>query len=550
MTPPARSSSTRVAVRWIAVAVFAAVQIFLALDDTPTADEPRHLRDGVAVLRDGRIDVNPEHPPLVKLLAAAALPPSARTPVDASRPPDPAVDDARFAVALPFRGATQLRARLPGILVATAGLIAFGSLFSGIAPNAAAVSTILLAFAPMWLAQGHYVTTDMAPVAFLLMAAWAVRRFPTAGGGALSGVFLGAALASKFSAPLLAPFLLLWVLVRSRWRGLAAALAVALCVVTSVEAFAVRRMSPEDLRALSRLAFVEGGIGSPAPAQPRLQRIADRVSAVSRPLGAYAIGFLSVLHRSATAGEADYWAGRVVTGPQPLYPLESMAIKNDLPLLLAAALGAVALWTGRRGAGWGPPIAVSGGLVYLVAACRSSMHWGTRYLLPLVVLLAGLATAMLLRETWRGLLVALLVAHAAVAALAFPHFVTYRNAVARFVVSPGLTWDFGEDWGQDLGRALRSQKRPVRYFSLLHAWAPEWRELYPTIGDDRDDGLPWLVDRLVLDLADASRKPDVPLNARPQVLALQPVFERVDGIRKGRVAMPTSEPTLVLFESR
>jgi 4-amino-4-deoxy-L-arabinose transferase-like glycosyltransferase len=537
------------ALRWIAVAVFAAAQAYLALDDTPTPDEPRHLRDGATVLRDGRIDVNPEHPPLVKVLAAAALPGAARDAALAGLPADPMVADAQFGVRLPLRGASLLSARLPPILIAIVGLIAFGSLLSGVSAGASAAATVLLAFSPLWLAQGHYATTDVAPIAFLLAAAWAVRRFPTAAGAALAGLFLGAALLSKFSAPLLVPFALLWILLRARLGGLAAAVATALCLVVAVEAFAVRHMTEKDLDALSRLAFVEGGIGSPAPAEPRLERIANTVVKINRPLGAYAIGFLSVLQRSASAEGADYWSGRIVAGAQPLYPVETLAIKNDLPLLLAAALGAAALWTRRRGIGWGSAIALSAGLLYLAAACRSSMHWGSRYLLPLVVLLAGLATATLLRPGWSRVLAVLAAAHVLVAAFAFPHYLTYRNALAPLFVPPATSWDFGEDWGQDLGRALASQGRPVRYLSLLHYRVPEWRTLFPLLRPDDDETAPWLVDRLALDVALAGKRSDVPASARPQLAAIQPILDRVDVLRGAGEIRATSEPTLFLIEA-
>src|SRR5215467_5985062 len=39
-----------------------------------TIDEPWHITAGVAYLRTGQYYLNPEHPPLVKLVAAGALP--------------------------------------------------------------------------------------------------------------------------------------------------------------------------------------------------------------------------------------------------------------------------------------------------------------------------------------------------------------------------------------------------------------------------------------------------------------------------------------------
>ena len=500
------------------------------------------------MLREGRVDVNPEHPPLIKLLSAAAIPARSRNRALAELPADPMASDARFWVRAELHGAPLLRARLPPIALAVGGVVAFGSLLSGVAPAAGALATVALAFSPPWLAQSHYVATDVAPIALLLIAAAIVRRRPTAAGALLAGAVLGAALVSKFSAPLLAPFLLAWIFVRARGRGLAAAAAAALVVALAVEAVAVRRMSLPDLEALSRRAFLEGGIGSATAPAPRLARLADSISRASRPAGAYAIGFLSIVRRSASAETADYWAGRIVSGPQPAYVLESLLIKNDLFLLAAAAWGAAILAMRRREAGPGATIAVAAGAVYLAAACRSSMHWGSRYLLPLTVLFAGLAVAVLRSPRRRGALAVLAAGHVAVAALAFPNYVSYRNALAPLFVARDTAWDFGEDWGQDLGRALASERRPVRYLSLLHYWAPEWRGAFSSIGDDADARLPWLVDRLAINLTDAARRPGLPPGASAQLRGLQPMFDRVDAIRKTGVPRNTSQPTLVLFE--
>jgi hypothetical protein len=62
---------------WLAAALLLAAMVLLLLgsmrEDSLTADEPAHITAGYAYLRfrDGRF--NPEHPPLLKMLAAAPL---------------------------------------------------------------------------------------------------------------------------------------------------------------------------------------------------------------------------------------------------------------------------------------------------------------------------------------------------------------------------------------------------------------------------------------------------------------------------------------------
>jgi hypothetical protein len=195
-------------------------------------------------------------------------------------------------------------------------------------------------------------------------------------------------------------------------------------------------------------------------------------------------------------------------------------------------------------------VALLGGLVYLAGACRSSLHLGIRHLLPLVVLLAGLGTASLLRRGWRLLVFALLSAHVLAAVIAFPHYVSYRNFLARLVLSPDSAWDLGDDWGQDLGRFLRSEPRPVVYLSVLHYRVPEWRRLFPSLREEEEPALPCLVDRVSRDLLAASRRQDLSPIAARELAGIRPILERIDRLSRERALSKTSQPTLLLFEKR
>ncbi|MGE5304700.1 MAG: ArnT family glycosyltransferase [Alphaproteobacteria bacterium] len=53
--------------------LFASISFTTALDQSPTFDEPLHLYAGYSYLKWGDFRVNPEHPPLVKMLAALPL---------------------------------------------------------------------------------------------------------------------------------------------------------------------------------------------------------------------------------------------------------------------------------------------------------------------------------------------------------------------------------------------------------------------------------------------------------------------------------------------
>jgi hypothetical protein len=70
---PSRKRLVIVAGVSLALAFFAALSLGAALQKSPTADENFHLVAGYCYLKWGDFRVNPEHPPLVKLLAALPL---------------------------------------------------------------------------------------------------------------------------------------------------------------------------------------------------------------------------------------------------------------------------------------------------------------------------------------------------------------------------------------------------------------------------------------------------------------------------------------------
>lgn len=537
--------------RLLAVGAYVCVELVLGVQDTPTSDEARHVRDGAAILATGRIGVNPEHPPLVKVLCALALPVSERHSGMTAATGDPMTADARFAVSLRLVGSRLLRARIPAICLAAIGLVAFGSLFSRVSPAGGFFATLMLGVSTPFLAHGHYVTTDLAPVTFALMAVWALMALRWPWAPVLAGVFLGATLMAKFSAPLLFPFIVLFAFFRLRWRGAAVVAVGSLIVAFGIEAYATRGMTRDDLRSLSERAFLHGGLGGPAPASPALARSSERLIALSPPLGAYWVGFWDVAHRSATSEWADYWMGRIVTGPQPLYPVATLAFKDDLPFLALALLGAIVAIS-RSGWRFGREacLTLAGGLLYLALASRSSLHLGVRHLLPLVVLLAAVAAVGFLQASHRLRLVfwSLVAAHLVVAAIDYPHFTSARNTSSRLFMPRGQSYDLSDDWGQDLGRFLKRWSQPVEYLALVHYRIPDWNRLFPEVHSPPCATCSYhLVDQIVLDIIDASSRGDVPAPGRRELAQLQPLLSEVARIRHQGRPIPIAEPTLRLF---
>ncbi len=542
--------------RWArvaAVAAYACVQAVLGFQDSPASDEVRHLRDGAHILESGRVDVNPEHPPLLKLVSALAIPAGQRHAGLQAATGDPLTADARFAVSLRLLGSRLLRPRIPPILIATLGLFAFGALFARVSQKAAFVATAALGASPPFLAHGHYITTDVAPVSFFLLALLALISLDSHWGALLSGTLAGAAIASKFSAPLIFPFFALYCLFSRKLRDAALVILAAFVFAFGIEAYAVRNMATGDVLRLAEKAFVGGGLGGPAPPSAELTQAAHAVAGGSRALGAYWIGFSDVAHRSSTSQSADYWMGRIVSGPEPLYPLVTLAFKIDLPLLTLSLVAAIALLKGREWRlsrdAW---VCTAAGVLYLALASRSSLHLGIRHLLPLVVLVAALPAFAVAANgrRFRILLWPLLALHIAVASFDYPFFAFSRNVASRLFLASDAAYDLSDNWGQDLGRFLRHRPGPVYYAAVTHYRTPEWAGLFPGLQERNEPGSLVLVDRIALDILDAAGRSDVPQSARPILASLGPRLEEIDFIRTHGETMAIPEPSLRLFELR
>jgi hypothetical protein len=182
-----------------------------------TFDETTHLPSGYSYLVTGDFRLNPQHPPLIKTLAALpllSLRPELNLddPAWTEQPPDEWSFGYRFlygndADRLLFRG------RLPNVLLSL--LLAFyvfrwaSELFG---PAAGLTALFLAAFSPTIIAHARLVTFDVGLAAFSTMALYHLRGYLLRGGRLdmiLAGLGLGLALASKFSGVLLLPMFVL-----------------------------------------------------------------------------------------------------------------------------------------------------------------------------------------------------------------------------------------------------------------------------------------------------------------------------------------------------
>jgi hypothetical protein len=468
----------------VLVALAVALQAGLAIDslrnNSATFDEGAHLPAGWTHLALGDHRLNPEQPPLVKLLAAAPL--ALLRPV--VRRDDRSWIEARqwdFGRRFLYRWNDADRllflGRLPVVALASVLVVAvFLEARRRFGAAAGVAAALAAALSPDVLAHGSLVTTDLGFALFYFLAiAVFCRLLETATLPRLfaAGLAAGAAFATKFSAPILAVALALLALVAVargvplRWRAvgrdggstglaarlvhatalLAAAAAIALLVLWASYGFR-HDLSPDPATRAAGLAPLEAPLAS-----PWLRGLAAASRAGVLPED-YARGLLFVMTHSES--RPTFLLGRLSDQGFPHYFLLTFLLKTPVPLLLLAALAAgralrlrrqdlVFLWL---------PV-----LVYAALSLTRGLQIGHRHLLPIYpFLFLACAESAVRLVSWRrpagaALLALLGTWYAGGTLWTHPHHLAYFNELAG---GPANGWrllvDSNLDWGQDLKR--------------------------------------------------------------------------------------------------
>jgi hypothetical protein len=464
----------------LALLLHAALALHTMTGNAATFDEGAHLPAGYTHLVLGDHRLNPEQPPLVKLLAAAPL---------LAVSPEMKEDDVAWRLSRQWEFGRRFLyvwndgdrllflGRLP-VLALTLVLIAAVFLRTRrlVGPLAAALALGLATLSPELLAHGNLVTTDVAVTLFIFLAVAAFDRLTrkaTWGGLAATGLATGAALATKFSGVVLGPMLaVLGAMVVVGDQPLESAL---FGPPRAIEGVGRRlRLVAGLLLTAGALALLvvwaSYGFRGPLSPDPAV-RAADRATldapqpqAWQRALVAaadhgllpedYARGLLFVMEHSES--RPTFLLGEISDRPVPYYFLVTFLLKTPIPLIFLTLLAVLRVpRLPRRTAAfvWVPVV------VYLALTLGRGLQIGHRHLLPTLPFLfvaSGEAAAAVAR--WRrpsgAVLVALLGTWYAVGTLAnHPHHLAYFNEIAggpkegwRFLVDSNL------DWGQDLKR--------------------------------------------------------------------------------------------------
>lgn len=418
-----------------------------------TYDEVAYIAAGYSYVKTGDYRLNPEQPPLMKLLAGAAmLPLDPELPTNHSSWTDAAagvgntqwIFGQEFLIhANPNGEELALAARIPVVFVMmllVVGVYLFARDLYGV--RAGLLAATLAAFSPNLLAHGRLATTDLGLACFVLLAVHGYHRFtrkPTPGRLAAAGVLLGLALLTKFSAVLLLPLLGLWAVVlplmndgmrapQGRWGTL----------------WRSARWGPVAWSALAAagivvVALLTVSLGYMAPGRPDVY---------FRDLGMVSV--------NVQPAYLAYFNGQFHPGGVPYYFVAAFLLKTPLAFLVLLGLRTALSWRQPPESRPARLLLFTPIALWLVVISWRAFQVGLRYVLPAYPLLfvfgSGIVALSAFERRWvRATCLGLVGWFVVSSVRAHPHYLPYFNELAGGPDN-GIEWldDSNVDWGQDL----------------------------------------------------------------------------------------------------
>jgi tetratricopeptide (TPR) repeat protein len=439
-----------------------------------TWDEGDHLYAGYRSLTDADFGLNPEHPPLAKMLAALPL-----LGMDLRVPPLQGRDFKREA----FLGgrdfvfgndadAVLFRARMSAsLLTLLLALLAFLMAREMFGTVAGLTALAFLAFDPNLLAHGALVTTDAGLSCFLLASAYAFYRYVKAPSWtrlAVVGVAVGLALATKHTGLLVLPILAA-LAIAEWWRGrgdatsasravrlaVAVALASVLGVLLLWASYGFRYAArPEGLVLNPSAAEILTGVPKPHQGKMLTTLAGWRVLPESYLCGLADVLVMEAYYRS-------YLFGRPYAHGVWFYFPAAYVVKSTLAFLILPLVIGLAVVTRRLRAAREVVFLAVPPLLYLLVAMSSRMNIGVRHILPVYAFVAILGAGALWAlargdRRWTYAIAGLLALHVGSSIRAFPAYIAYSNELFG---GPARTHrhlsDSNSDWAQQL-KSLRT----------------------------------------------------------------------------------------------
>ena len=498
-------------VGFVALLAILILQLVLSIRrETQTWDEACHIFAGYSYWTRGDFAMNPEHPPLVKLLATLPL-----LALPLHVPPHPKV----FSKEEDFTSATQfvysndaekivfrsrLAASLLSLLLAILLFAAAREMF-GLGP--AFIALALFVFEPTILAHGALVTTDLGLSCLLFAAVYAFYRYlnrPSPVRLVITGLAAGLALAAKHSGILVFPILLVLAVFElfKRKQG-----------IFDAPGRSRRPMLQQATRLTVVLVAIAaigilvlwasyGFHSQPRPGFDAQQQVAQYVARLKHPTQAKLISAFArwrLLPSPYLYGLADvgitaefsrtYVLGTIYPHGKWFYFPVAFVIKSSLALLLL--LCAVPIVVARNRISRMRELVYMGApaLFYFLVAMTSGMNIGIRHILPVypfLMVLAGWAAWMLIdsRRSLGCIVIALLVFNAGSSLRAFPVYLAYSNELWG---GTSHTYRYLSDSNADWGQQLKATKKYLDSRHVDHCWFAYFADV---VADPKYYGIP------------------------------------------------------------
>jgi len=460
---------------------------FVANRNSITWDEDDHIYSGYMSWTTGDFGLNPEHPPLVKLLGALPL-----LRMDLKMPPqhDRFFKYEAFLNGKDFLFKNDFNAMLFRVRMAVALLTVLLALFVFLAARemfgtgSGFVALALLVFDPNILAHGAVLGTDIGLSCFILASIYAFYRYvkaPSLGRLLIVGVAAGLALASKHTAILIFPMFVMLAVTEiarnSRHTGetrgkqalqlLGALVGITVLAVAILWAFYGFRYSARPPGFQMNPPFADFVQGLSRRHEVNLLQTVARWKLLPE---SYIYGLADV--RIMSDFYQSFLLGKVYPhGVVAYFPL-AFLIKSTLTLLVLLALAVVAIATRRLGGAreiWFLTIPPA---FYLLVAMFSRMNIGLRHILPMYpffwILAGGAAYVLMKRDRrWTYAVLALLVFQVISGARTYPAYMAYANELWG---GPSQTYKLLSDSNSDWGQQLKSVKKYIDARGVKDCW--------------------------------------------------------------------------------
>jgi 4-amino-4-deoxy-L-arabinose transferase-like glycosyltransferase len=467
---------------WLIVSALILVQAlqtaYVVHRESLTFDEDDHMYAGYMMLHAGDYGLNPEHPPLVKMLAAL--------PILGENLWLPPLQHREFKTEAYLNGRDWLARndgdsqRLVFRMRLAAGLLAIGlSLMVFIAARewfgtvAGLAALTLVCFDPNVVGHSALVTTDIGVSLFFLTSIYAFYRYvkqPSLVRLLLAGVASGLLLATKHSGILLAPMLILLI----GWEMATAAKGTR-CRL------ALRLSGALGAIVVIGVVVLWAFYGFRYAARPAGLAMSTSLAEYVAPLshfnaaGVMAIAHMHLLPESYLIGLVDVkrmaqWYPTFAFGKNYAHGIwwyfpAVILIKTTLGLLALVAAAVFAIFTGRLRKGRELAFILIPAAFYLFVAIMAGMDIGARHILPvdtfMFILAAGGITALAAgSKRWAYFGAGLVLAHIVSALTVFPNYIAYANEAwggPRNVHN--LLSDANADWAQQLIQVKQWQDR-------------------------------------------------------------------------------------------